>query len=83
MLFIKMKFKISMILLLLSIISYGYTQEFTIEKISDIYKADDYRKIEKYEDYILASGERALHLLTNDENGNLLELDELPLWGHL
>jgi hypothetical protein len=78
-----MKLKLMMILILLSIISLSYTQEFTIEKVSDIYNADDYRKIVKDENHILASGIRALHLLTNDDEGNLVELDELPLWGSL
>ncbi len=72
-----------MILILLSIISLSYAQDFTLEKVADIYEADDYRKIVKDEDRILASGERALHLLTNDYNGTLIELDELPLWGLL
>jgi len=83
MLFVSMKLKLPMIILLLSILSSIFAQDFTIEKIADIHKADDYRKIVKDENRIIASGTRALHLLTNDENGNLIELDELPLWGCL
>ncbi|MCD4651024.1 MAG: T9SS type A sorting domain-containing protein, partial [Candidatus Cloacimonetes bacterium] len=55
----------------------------TIEKVADIYKADDYRKIIKDGDRLLAQGTRAIHLLTKDDEGNLIELDELPLWGIL
>lgn len=83
MLFESMKLKISLILLLLLLLSSSFAQDFTIEKIADIYKADDYRKIVKDEDRIIASGTRALHLLTNDDEGYLIELDELPLWGDL
>ncbi len=83
MLFGNIKLELLMILFLLSITSYSYAQEFTIEKVADIYKADDYRKIVKDEDRLIASGTRALHLLTNDDEGYLIELDELPLWGEL
>jgi hypothetical protein len=49
-----MKLKLMMILILLSIISLSYAQDFTLEKVADIYEADDYRKIVKDEDRILA-----------------------------
>ena len=47
-----------MILILLSIISLSYAQDFTLEKVADIYKADDYRKIVKDEDICLLGFER-------------------------
>ena len=71
------------IIISLVICSSIYSQDFAIEKVSDIYKAELYVRMTKNDDYIFASGQRALHVLDCDQNGNLRQINELPLWGNL
>jgi len=60
-----------------------FSQEINVQKIADIYKSDDYENLTKNDEYIIATGSRALHLFKPDSLGYLQEEADLPLYGNL